>query len=196
MLDLVAPRFKEVVCVFMYFVKDLEHTDKFLRFAKLRYPNVTIMQVPHWNLTHIYKSGFYCEERPEIRLKLLKDIVSDVKERTGLQYSFLGMKMSDSMNRRIMLRGYELQAINEKSGMVYPLSVWSNTDVKNYIKSKGLPRPIEYTNKKRSQGMGLDIDVFLYLRENYPDDLKKIIKAFPLSESILFEYDQKQRAKN
>jgi len=29
------------------------------------------------------------------------------------------------------------------------------------------------------------------MRENYPNDLKKILEVFPLSEQILFEYDYK-----
>jgi 3'-phosphoadenosine 5'-phosphosulfate sulfotransferase (PAPS reductase)/FAD synthetase len=192
MLDLIAPHFKEVVCVFMYFVKDLEHINRFLRYAQARYPNIRIMQVPHWNLSIIYKEGIYCNANPKIRRFVLKDVLVDVKERTGLKYAFFGMKKADSLNRRVMLGGYELEAINEKTGMVYPLSMWTNTDVKNYIKSKGLPKPIEYTNKKRSQGMGFDIDVFLFLQKNYPDDLQKIFRQFPLSEQLLFEHDYKQ----
>lgn len=191
MLDLVAPHFEEVVCVFMYFVKDLEHINKFIRFSQAKYPNVTFIQVPHWNLTHIYREGYFCDPKPQIKKKLLKDTLADAKEKTGLQYSFFGMKKADSLNRRVALGTLELDAISEKSGMVYPLSNWTNTDVKNYIAANRLPKPVEYTNKKRSQGLGLDLDVFLWLRKNYPQDLRKIIQAFPLSESILFEHDQK-----
>ncbi len=41
-----APHFKEIVCVFMYFVKGLDHIDNYLRAVKARYANVTILQVP------------------------------------------------------------------------------------------------------------------------------------------------------
>lgn len=46
LLDLMAPHFKEIVCVFMYFVKGLDHIDNYLRAVKARYANVTILQVP------------------------------------------------------------------------------------------------------------------------------------------------------
>ena len=102
------------------------------------------------------------------------------------------MKQSDSLNRRLMLRGYELQAINNKTGMVYPLSLWSNPEVLSYITLKGLPEPVRYTMNKKSQGIGFNLDVFLYLRKNYPKDLEKILNQYPLSEQILFEHDRKE----
>ena len=52
-LDLVYPRFERVVCVFMYFVKDLDHINGWIRWVKKKYPKVEFMEVPHWNLTYI-----------------------------------------------------------------------------------------------------------------------------------------------
>jgi len=192
MLDLIAPHFKEVVCVFMYFVKNLDHINRFIRFSKAKYPNATFIELPHWNLSWIIREGVYCKSDETVKTLKLSDIVTAAKQKTGIGYCFLGMKQSDSLNRRLMLRGYDIQAINEKSGMVYPLSKWSNNDVVNYIRFKKLPEPIRYSNNKKSQGLGFDIDVFLYLRKHYPNDLAKILKQYPLSESILFEYDRKQ----
>ena len=58
LLDLMAPHFKEIVCVFMYFVKGLDHIDNYLRAVKARYANVTILQVPHWTLTRVLRLGY------------------------------------------------------------------------------------------------------------------------------------------
>lgn len=192
MLNLIAPHFKEVVCVFMYFVPGLDHIERFINYSKAKYPNTTFMQVPHWNLTWILREGVYCKEDPTVKTKTLADTISYVKAKTGINYCFLGMKQADSLNRRLMLKSYDLEAINEKSGSVYPLTKWSNKDVKQYIKMNHLPEPVSYTKQKKSQGLGFDIDVFLYLRQHYPNDLKKILKAFPLSEQILFEHDRRQ----
>ena len=49
-LDMVAPHFDRVVCVFMYFVQHLEHIERWVTWVKARYPKVEFMQVPHWNL--------------------------------------------------------------------------------------------------------------------------------------------------
>lgn len=120
----------------------------------------------------------------------LKDIDESLRLSTGINYSFFGMKKADSLNRRVMLMGYDNQAINYKTGKVYPLSNWKNGDVLKYLKLNKLPDPIQY-GKKASNGVGFNIECFLYLREHYPNDLKLIFKTFPQSEQILYEYDNK-----
>jgi len=104
-LDLIAPHFKEIVCVFMYFVKGLEHINTYLKFSQTKYKNVRVIQLPHWNLTWILRSGVYCVPNDKIKLLKLKDIITYVKKTTGIDYVFLGMKQADSLNRRLMLRG-------------------------------------------------------------------------------------------
>ena len=158
-----AQNFDEVVCVFMYFVKDLEH---------------------------INKSGLFCTPQ-NTRILKLSDIIQSVRLETQIEYVFLGMKQSDSMNRRIMLRQYEMQAISPTK-LVYPFSLWKDKDVLRYISNNRLPKPIQYGNKK-SNGITFDLDVYLYLREHYPNDLQKILDVYPLSEKILFDYDQKNK---
>lgn len=117
----------------------------------------------------------------------LADIDNSIKIQTGIKYSFLGMKKADSLNRRLMLNTFEN---GESNGKVYPLQDWTNKDVLSYMKIKKLPQPIRYS-AKASGGVGFNLDCFLFLREKYPDDLKKILKAFPMSEKILWDYDNK-----
>lgn len=62
-----------------------------------------------------------------------------------------------------------------------------------YIEINKLPKPINYGNKKNSSGVGFELEVYLYLRKYYPNDLKKILSVFPLSEKILFDYDNKRK---
>ncbi|SQA92479.1 phosphoadenosine phosphosulfate reductase family protein [Capnocytophaga ochracea] len=185
-----AKNFSEVVCVFMYFVKDLEHINKFINFSKKQYPNISFIQRPHYALTYINKSGLFCTPQ-NTRILKLSDIIQSVRIETQIEYVFLGMKQSDSMNRRIMLRQYEMQAISP-TNLVYPFSLWKDKDVLRYISNNRLPKPIQYSNKK-SNGITFDLDVYLYLREHYPNDLQKILDVYPLSEKILFDYDQKNK---
>ena len=127
----------------------------------------------------------YCVPNPKIKLLKLADVVSAMRLKYGIYYTFLGMKKADGMNRRLMLKGY---ANYENEGLCYPLADWTQKDILAYMKQKGLPEPVRYS-KKASGGVGFNLDCFLWLRENYPQDLKKIIQAFPMSERILFEYD-------
>lgn len=121
-----------------------------------------------------------------------KDVDESVRMKTGISYSFYGMKQSDGMNRCLMLRGYENEAISN-TNKVYPLSKWKKSDVMAYIKAKKLPEPISY-NKNKSQGLTFLPEVFDYLRRHYPQDLEKIYKVFPLSRNILLRYDEEKRA--
>lgn len=189
LLDLLSKNFDEVVCVFMYFVKDLEHINKYINFSKNVYKNVSFIQKPHYTLSYINNSGLFCSPS-KTRILKLSDIIHSVRLETGIDYVFIGNKQSDGMNRRIMLRTYEQQAISPHK-LVYPLSLWKDKDVLKYIEKNKLPKPIQY-GSKRSNGVGFDLDVYLYLRKHYPNDLQKILSVYPLSEKILFEYDQAQ----
>lgn len=187
LLDLLYPKFDRIVCVFMYFVKDLEHINRWINWTKARYPKIEFVQVPHWNLTYILRGGMYCVPNPEVRLLKLADVVKAMQLKHGVYYTFLGMKKADGMNRRLMLNGYEEKGY-ENNGMCYPLADWTQKDILAYMKQNNLPEPVRYGNKA-SNGIGFNIDCFLWLRSNYPVDLQKIIKAFPMSGRILFEYD-------
>lgn len=188
---MLAPKFDEVVLVFMYFVKGLEHTDMFLRDALRRYKNVTVIQKPHWNLTYVHRNGIYCESNPDIKLKTIKDIDKEVREQTGIEWVFYGMKKADSLQRRVMLMGYEQEAINRGTQKAYPLSLWKNKEVLKYIRANNLPEPISY-GKKASNGVGFTLDCLLWLRANYPEDLERIYKSYPMSKVILWKYDRQK----
>ncbi len=191
LLDLLYPRFDRLVCVFMYFVPNLEHINRYLRFCKVRYPRAEWVQTPHWNRTYIHKSGMYCEPRPEVKLRKLADVIEDVREATGIDWVFLGMKKADSLNRRLMLMQYESSEYTN-NGIAYPLAEMTNRDILSYMRTAKLPAPVIY-GKGASNGIGFNLDCFLWLRENCPGDLEKIYAEFPLSKRILFEYDRKKK---
>lgn len=183
-LDLIYPKFDRIVCVFMYFVKDLDHINNWIKWVKSKYPKVEFMEVPHWNLSYILRSGLYCVPNPKIKLIKLVDVIKSVRLQTGVYYTFLGMKKADGMNRNLMLKGYA--PAYENNGLVYPLAEWTQKDVLSYMKMKRMPEPVRY-GVKASNGLGFNIDCFKWLLDHYPNDLKKIYKVFPMSERILFE---------
>ena len=189
LLDLIYPRFKKVVCVFMYFVKDLEHINRWIGWVKAKYPAIEFVQVPHWNLTFILRGGLYCVPNPKVKLLKLADVVKAMQLRYGIQYAFLGMKKADGMNRRLMLNGYQANDY-ENNGLVYPLAEWNQRDILAYMKQNGLPEPIRYS-LKASSGVGFNLDCFLWLEKNFPQDLRRIYKVFPMAERILWEHHNK-----
>lgn len=190
MLDMVAPRFKEVVCVYMYFVKGLNHIDRFISYSKSRYKNVTFLEVPHWNLSRALKIGLFCQPQKDIKLLKLRDIIDRVRAKTSIDWCFIGMKQADSLNRRLMLRSYVQEAVNLDSKIAYPLSLWKKREVISYIRFHNLPIPIEYS-KEAGNGLWFDLKVYQWMKENEPEDLQRVLRAFPLSEKILFDHERR-----
>lgn len=185
LLDLIYPKFKRVVCVFMYFVKDLDHINRYINWVKSRYPNIEFEQIPHWNLTYILRSGTYCVPNPKVKLIKIADVDESMRLKFGINYTFYGMKKADSMNRRLMLGTYKNF---ENNGKVYPLTDWTQKDVLAYMRQNKLPEPVRYS-KNASGGVGFNLECFLWLRDNYPQDLKKILNTFPMSEKILWDHN-------
>lgn len=192
LLDLLHPHFKEIVCAFMYTVKDLEHINRYIAWACRTYPKARFVQLPHYGIYSYIRAGFLgCEKNEKQRKYTLEHLTDIVRERTGIEWAFYGFKQSDSMNRRLMLRGYRDEAINDKTHKAYPLSSYKNGDVLHYIEEHNLIRPESYGGEKQSAGTDItDIYYLLYLRNNFPHDLEKVFNSFPMAERILFEYDK------
>lgn len=196
LLDLIHPHFREIVCVFMYTVKDLEHINRYIAWAERKYPKCRFIQIPHYGVYSYIKVGFMgCKMNPKQRKYTLAELNEIVRERTGIDWTFLGFKQSDSMNRRLMLRGYDKEAICEKSRKAYPLSTYKNADVLAYIERNHLITPEAYGGEHQSSGSDInDIHYLLWLRDNFPNDLKKIYDFFPMVERHLFDYDNGKKA--
>lgn len=188
-LDLIYPKFKRILCVFMYFVKGLEHIERWVRWCKARYPRIEFKQIPHWNLTYILRSGMYCVPQSKIKLLNLRDVIRGLRAKYGVEYCFLGMKKADGMNRLLMLKAME-EGGYEQNGMVYPLADWNQKMVLSYMRQHRLPAPVRYS-LKASSGVGFNIDCLSWLQKNSPGDLRKIFEVFPLCERELWEYNQK-----
>lgn len=185
-LDLMHEYFDEIICVFMYFVPNLEHINRYLRWAKTRYPKIKIVEIPHWNLTYILRGGVYCVPNPKVRVYKVGRVDEAMRIKYGINYSFYGMKRADGLHRRLMLDTYEGGISN--TNKVYPLVNWTNREIMQYMRSQRLPIPVRYS-KNASGGVGFNIDVYLWLRNNEPEDLAKMYEAFPFSQKILLDYD-------
>jgi sulfate adenylyltransferase subunit 2 len=194
MLDLIAPRFRRVVCVYMYITKGLEHINRYINWAQSRYTNATFVQVPHYAVSSYIKYGFLgCKQNPKQKIVTLADITYLARRQYGIEWAFFGFKQSDSLNRRVMLRTYDMEAICEKTKKAYPLSTYKNADILAYIERNGLIRPERYGVHQSAGTAVNDIGYLLWLRDNFPNDLGKVIATYPMTERILFEHDYKTK---
>ncbi len=124
LVDLIYAKFDRIVCVFMYFVKNLEHINSWINWTKAKYPKIEFFQVPHWNLTYILRGGMYCVPNPKLNIFKFADVLKSLELTHGVYYKFLVMKKADGMIRMLMLKGYEVNGY-ENNGMVYPLADWT-----------------------------------------------------------------------
>lgn len=190
LLDLMHPHFKEIVCVFMYTVKGLEHIARYIQWAQRRYPKARFVQIPHYSTFSYIKVGFFgCKKNEKQRLYTLKQLTDIVRERIGIDWACYGFKQSDSLNRRLMLRTYRDEAINDHTHKFYPLSTYKNADILEYINHNDLIRPEAYGGELQSSGSDITyIHYLLYLEQNFPKDLQRIYAVYPMAERLLFEY--------
>ena len=197
LLDLCAPHFKRIVCVYMYTVANLEHIKPYHLYAASKYRNTEWIQVPHYGVYSYIKSGYMGIERnPRQRLWKLADIIDKVRERTGVEWACLGFKQTDSLNRLLMLRSYKdgKESICWAGRKFYPLSTYTNKDVLEYISQQHLKAPENYGGG--GQSCGCDISDYHYLKflsQHYPSDLEKIYNTYPRTRFIIQEYEQKEQ---
>lgn len=189
LLDLLYPKFDRIVCVFMYWCDGLSHIERWINWAKTKYPKIELVKVPHWNLSYILRGGLYCVPNPKVKLIKLANVIESMRIKFGIYYVFLGMKKADGMNRRLMLDGYRTNGY-VNNGLCYPLAEFTQREILSYMKHNNIPNHVRYGNKA-SNGLGFNLDCFLWMRHNCPQDLEIVYKTFPMSIRILNEYDLK-----
>lgn len=194
LLHLMSPYFREIVPVYMYTVADLSHINKYINWSEKTY-NVKFEQVPHYVLSGYIKYGVRgIKQDKKQKLITLADVDEMIRIKHGISWSFYGFKQNDSMNRRLMLRTYDEQAINENTKKVYPLSHYKNGDVLQYIKINKLLRPYNYSSNNLSSGTDImNIEFLKYCKNKLPGDWQKIIKVFPECELQIYQHETKNR---
>ena len=199
LLDLCYKKFKRVIVVFMYLVKDLEHIMRYYNYAKAKYSNIEFVQVPHYALFNYIKTGYMgIKQNTTQRQWTLADITEKLREKLGVEWACYGFKQSDSLNRRLMLRSYTdgKEAINWKTKKFYPLSTYKNKEILDFILDHRLKNPEVCGTNKQSSGVDIeDIEYQKYLKELYPADLEKIYKVFPMARIVMLKANNKEELK-
>jgi 3'-phosphoadenosine 5'-phosphosulfate sulfotransferase (PAPS reductase)/FAD synthetase len=192
LLDLCSKYFTHVHCVYMYFIKGMEHNEKYLNHVR-KYTNTTLYQYPHFGTSSLISANdlTFTLESKQCSIKL-EHIVQKARKDSGAEWCIFGWKKSDSIYRKVILETYKFDAICEPTKKVYPLALWNKKSVLDYITIKQLPKPLAYGGKN-SQGMGLSEDFLVWLRKFHPADLERVLKTFPIAGKILFEYDYRSK---
>lgn len=192
LLDMLSGVFNKVICYYMYLIPNLDHTQPYIKWAENHYKNVEVRQIKHYQRDYFDSFGFFKEPDQSIKPRKIGDVEQEVRDETGIKYSFSGMKGVDGYMKRMRLKGFCKSGYITEKGMVYPLAIWTNKEVLQYIRTKNLIQPFVYKEKDVSQGFSIDLDMMMLMKSKYPNDYRRIIKEFPYSEKLIFDYEKKQ----
>ena len=205
LLDMLAKEFEKVICYYMYLVPNLDHVQPYIRWAETHYGNVEVRQIEHFQMDYFKKGGYFCDadsrfQLPKkdpnaLRVRKIGDIEQWVREQTGIKFAFSGMKGVDGYMKRMRLKRFAHTGYITEKGMVYPLAVWTNKEVLQYISAKYLIKPFVYGDGV-SQGFTITLDVLTLLKAYYPKDYYRTLEAFPYAETLIFDYERKLKAES
>lgn len=171
MLDLMIKYYKgPMKFVYYYFVPDLEYKEKLLRYYEKKY-GIKIIRKPSWG-TLSYTLGKKVEQG---------DVMRITRRELGITYIALGMRRCESLTRRGILAG--IKDIDEKFKYFYPIIEFTQKQVESYICMHDLVVGEEYKAGYKHDLSTPDNYALLYIKNQYPYDYQKIIKAFPKLEA-------------
>lgn len=194
LLDMLARTFNKVICYYLYLIPNLDHVQPFIKWAETHYKNVEVRQIRHWQYGVFAKNGFFMDADENAKTTKIGEQEEFVRQETGIKYAFSGMKGVDGYMKRMRLKMFAKTGYITEKGMVYPLALWTNKEVLQYITSRNLIKPFVYKGMegKVSQGFNITLDTMLMMREKYPNDYKRILQEFPYSEKLIFDYEREQ----
>lgn len=181
-LDLCCKHFERVKAFFMYLVPDLAFQERYLDYLERRY-QIQIVRLPHWMLGTMFgETVFRFDSDQSLNAPRLKitDIENTLRARLEVDWFAYGIKATDSLERRGMLS--EGGSVNEKTKRVYPVAWFNDKAIYLYLKMQRIPLPPDYRMFGRSFS-ALNATQLIPIRDQYPDDYRKILEVFPFAEA-------------
>lgn len=193
LLDMLSPIFNRVICYYLYLIPNLDHINTYIKWAVTHYPNVEVRQREHYCKDYYDKYGLFQlgEGNPDIKPRSVGEFEESIRQETGIKWAFSGMKGVDGYMKRMRLMTFKKRNgtyITDK-GMVYPLAIWKNSEVMQYIESRNLIKPFAYNPKDVSQGFSVDLRTLLALRDRFPRDYEKTLREYPFAEKLIYDFD-------
>lgn len=174
-LDLCKRHFAHVQVFFMYQIPGLSFQEAVLKWAEKRY-SLEIYRIPHWELSHFYRSGSFARPDAAVPIVNVKDIYTHVRGVFDIHWISAGERCKDSMVRNAMIK--KSGSIDVGRGRFFPIAYWSKEHITRYITRHQLkvsPESALLGHSFRS----LQAKDLALVKTHYPLDYEKILKAFP-----------------
>lgn len=185
-LDILKRYFKKIICFYMYLIPDLEHINIHLEQIEKEY-KVKILQYPHFvNSFYTYNSVFKIHSDQQIPKVDVSEFYNKIRFDTGLQWIAMGIRQSDSIVRRAMIKSLPELGVDSKRKVFYPVYNFNKAKILEYTSHLNVS-PVVYNDKSVSNGLSLSRDSVIWLKKNYPNDLKKMLEYYPLADAWLYK---------
>jgi phosphoadenosine phosphosulfate reductase len=172
--------------VFFYFVKGLEFQESYLRKIENKY-DIKILRLPHWEISNYEKM-----HGKEVRILKCKDMEASIRRQLDIPWLAYGYRKDESMTRRSMIGSLRnAENIDYKFKKMYPIADFTEKKIVEYIKQNKILLPREYYHGMRNIDQ-FKCDGAVWIKNEYPDDWKKIIGRFPLVEAEAFRWENKK----
>lgn len=187
--------FEKIIPYYMYLVPDISFVNKALDYYE-DYFKTHIYRIPHPSLYRWLNNLTY--QAPEnckiIESALLPDFDFDdickyLCEDLNLKgdvFCANGVRACDSPVRRMVLQKHGPVNYNKKTFM--PIWDWNKKDVYKCLTENNIDLPVDYKIFGRSFD-GIDYRFLKPIKENFPEDYKKIKSFFPLVDLEIFRRD-------
>jgi len=128
---------------------------------------------------------FSCCELGSFKFRELINIYLESKELKGYNYDCNCMKMSDSLNRRLLLKSKP--DVDNSTKTIYLTKYFTTNECFKYLKENKIPLSDDYRIFGRSWD-GLSYHFTMGVKKYYPEDYELIKECFPLIDAELLRY--------
>lgn len=188
--------FERVELVFMYMVPGLEFQETALSYYESKL-GVKIKRMPNPSL---YRQIDACMYQPPQRIDLINELglyvcdYDEVFSAAKIDYGLpvetfvgVGVRAADSLARRAACK--QTGGIIDRRKIFWPVYDWNMAKVISEIRQSGIKLPVDYKIWGRTFD-GFDYRFLKPLKQNFPNDYKRVMEFFPLAELEIFRYEQ------
>ncbi|MCY2966270.1 MAG: phosphoadenosine phosphosulfate reductase family protein [Planctomycetota bacterium] len=182
---------------FLFHVPDLECEQKTIRMAESRF-GIEITQLRHPEASFYLQTSTLCklsiETENQIRRKLRwGDIEAIMRKRTGAGWFAYGHRMTDSPQRRAMIKSHA--GIIENRRTCFPIYDWKPRDVIAFLRARRISIPAMFgsTINNTSGVSPNDPKCLRFLRDNHPQDYAKLLAIYPGAANLLLRDELREK---
>lgn len=193
--------FKRIIPYYLYLIPDLSFVETSIRYYE-EFFDSPILRLPHPSFYRMLKNMVFqpperCNHIESFRFPQLSydKINGWIREQNGLnEYSYCatGIRMADSPFRRMAINKHG--PINHSKKTFYPIYDWNKEKLIDALKESKIRLPIDYAIFGRSFD-GIDYRFIQPIKDNFPEDFKKILFWFPLADLEIKRREYAERSR-